>query len=307
MKIIQQYQTCYSIIITFHHTSVNQSFSIKNSFSSLLLYPLPFLNPIPLLAIPSNLTYNGYILRKRGTIPMGIYLVDYENVHNDGVTDIKKLSASDRVVIFYGDSIKSIPFETHVEMMASKAVIEYIETHKVAKNYLDFQLATYLGFLIGKGEKGPVYIISQDTGFDSIVDFWRGRNIEAFRQPSIASPSTPKDVSLKKGTSTKKKKKKSDHVPKESKKETKEVKETKEIVEKKKPEKKKLPEAIRKKIRTELKDEKLPAGKYTSIYKAVEESENKLALNNALVKTFDTTIGSKIYNHIKKIYEDYQR
>lgn len=61
------------------------------------------------------------------------------------------------------------------------------------------------------------------------------------------------------------------------------------------------------KIRTELKDEKLPAGKYTSIYKAVEESENKLALNNALVKTFDTTIGSKIYNHIKKIYEDYQR
>ena len=80
---------------------------------------------------------------------MGIYLVDYENVHNDGVTDIKKLSASDRVVIFYGDSIKSIPFETHVEMMASKAAIEYIETHKVAKNYLDFQLATYLGFLIG--------------------------------------------------------------------------------------------------------------------------------------------------------------
>ena len=38
-------------------------------------------------------------------------------------------------------------------MMASKAAIEYIETHKVAKNYLDFQLATYLGFLIGKGEK----------------------------------------------------------------------------------------------------------------------------------------------------------
>ena len=95
---------------------------------------------------------------------------------------------------------------------------------------------------------------------------------------------------------TKKKKKKSDHVSKESK------KDAKEITEKKKPEKKKLPEAIRKKIRTELKDEKLPAGKYTSIYKAVEESENKLALNNALVKTFDTTIGSKIYNHIKKIY-----
>ena len=78
-------------------------------------------------------------------------------------------------------------------------------------------------------------------------------------------------------------------------------------MEKKKPERKNFQKQSAKKIRTELKDEKLPAGKYTSIYKAVEESENKLALNNALVKTFDTTIGSKIYNHIKKIYEDYQR
>lgn len=130
--------------------------------------------------------------------------------------------------------------------MASKAAIEYIETHKVAKNYLDFQLATYLGFLIGKGEKGPVYIISQDTGFDSIVDFWRGRNIEAFRQPSIASPSTPKDVSLKKGTSTKKKKKNRITFPKNQKRDER-GKRDKRNCGKKKPEKKKLPEAIRKK------------------------------------------------------------
>ena len=238
---------------------------------------------------------------------MNLYLIDYENVTDTGFMGVKELTAEDTVIVFYSQHTKNISFERHIELSQSPAHFEYIKILKTGKNYLDFQLATYLGFLIGKGEKGPVYIISQDTGFDSIVDFWRGRNIEAFRQPSIASPSTPKDVSLKKGTSTKKKKKKSDHVPKESKKETKEVKETKEIVEKKKPEKKKLPEAIRKKIRTELKDEKLPAGKYTSIYKAVEESENKLALNNALVKTFDTTIGSKIYNHIKKIYEDYQR
>lgn len=138
---------------------------------------------------------------------MGIYLVDYENVHNDGVTDIQKLSASDRVVIFYGDSIKSIPFETHVEMMASKAAIEYIETHKVAKNYLDFQLATYLGFLIGKGEKGPVYIISQDTGFDSIVDFWRGRNIEA-PPAKHCFPFHPKGCFFKKGNLHKEKEEK---------------------------------------------------------------------------------------------------
>lgn len=215
---------------------------------------------------------------------MGIYLVDYENVHNDGVADIKKLSSSDRVVIFYGDSIKSIPFETHVEMMESKAKIEYIETHKIAKNYLDFQLATYLGYLIGKGEKGPVYIISHGTGFDSIVDFWNSRDISTCRQPSIAAGES--DISAAKETST----------PKKKKKKAKKLSETK-----------KLPEAVRKKIRAALKEEKLPAGKYTTIYKAVETSETKLALNNALVRAFDNSEGSTIYNHIKKIYEDYRR
>ena len=112
---------------------------------------------------------------------MGIYLVDYENVHNDGVSNIKNLKETDHVVIFYGDSIRSIPFDTHVEMMTSRAKIEYIETHKTAKNYLDFQLATYLGFLIGQGEKGPVYLITNDTGYDSIVDFWTSRNLKICR------------------------------------------------------------------------------------------------------------------------------
>mgnify|MGYP000022454546 CR=1 FL=1 len=41
---------------------------------------------------------------------MGIYLVDYENVHNDGVTDIKKLSASDRVVNFLRRQHQVHPF-----------------------------------------------------------------------------------------------------------------------------------------------------------------------------------------------------
>ncbi len=49
-----------------------------------------------------------------------------------------------------------------------------------------------------------------------------------------------------------------------------------------------------------------PANTHPSI-KQWKNPKINFALNNALVKTFDTTIGSKIYNHIKKIYEDYQR
>ena len=55
---------------------------------------------------------------------MGIYLVDYENVHNDGVTDIQKLSASDPGVNCYGDILESIHLETHVEMMGCREGID---------------------------------------------------------------------------------------------------------------------------------------------------------------------------------------
>ena len=237
---------------------------------------------------------------------MGIYLVDYENVHNDGVTNIKMLKETDHVIIFYGDSIRSIPFDTHVEMMASKAKIEYIETHKTAKNYLDFQLATYLGYLIGQGEKGPVYLITNDTGYDSIVDFWTERNLIICRCPSIAvsdgkAGNEPPSVKKKK-----KKKKKSPVISKQKEQPMASENKEKPKIPETAAQSRKLPENFRKKLRTVLKEEKLPAGKYTSIYKAVDECPSKLELNNTLIKAFDNNQGSSIYNRIKKIYEESQ-
>ena len=118
---------------------------------------------------------------------MNIYLVDYENVNSSGIEGIKNLKLEDKVYIFYSEQIKTIPFEKSIELVKSKAQIEFIEIKKVGKNYLDFQLSTYLGYLIGKGENGFVFIISKDTGFDSIVDFWKGRNINICRKKSIDS------------------------------------------------------------------------------------------------------------------------
>lgn len=104
---------------------------------------------------------------------MATYLVDLENTGLAGLTGLDELSARDKVIVFYGTRTGSIAFDKHVELTKAKADVTYTKTERVAKNYLDFQLVTYLGYLIGSGQERVYYIISKDKGYDSCIEFWR--------------------------------------------------------------------------------------------------------------------------------------
>ena len=101
-----------------------------------------------------------------------IYLVDYENVNLSGMIGIENLEEKDHVVVFLGNNTGAIPFEWHIRIMDSKAQVKYIKCGKVSKNYLDFQLATFCGYIMAGLEHEKIYVVSKDKGFDSIVDFW---------------------------------------------------------------------------------------------------------------------------------------
>ena len=251
---------------------------------------------------------------------MAIYLIDYENVHDAGLDGIGRLKKEDKVIVFYGINIKAIPFDRHVEMMNSKADIEFIKTAKVAKNYLDFQLTTYLGYLVGKGEKGPLYVVSKDTGFDSVIDFWKGRNVEIKRvlnlqldKPVVAAAKATgdtkaKNTAVKKTESTKRAVSKSKNSTKNADDIIKEAKEKapvakKEIAVKKAPS---MPEAFRKKIRAAVKKENLQASKYTSIYKAMESATNHADYKNRITTVLGKDQGESVYNHTQIIYSEYK-
>ncbi|MCF0229742.1 MAG: hypothetical protein HUJ76_08655 [Parasporobacterium sp.] len=117
---------------------------------------------------------------------MSIYLIDFENVHDSGLNGILQLTEQDEVSIFYSQKSEHMSFDTHANLMKAKAEVQYIKMRKCAKNYLDFQLSTHLGYLIGSNAKGPFFVISKDTGYDSIIDYWRDRNEIVVRMPSIA-------------------------------------------------------------------------------------------------------------------------
>lgn len=112
---------------------------------------------------------------------MAYYLIDFENVKSRGMEGVELLTEEDTVCIFYSDNADSMTFDLHRKLNETKANIIY---HKVAvgtKNALDFQLATYLGYLIceqqGEGIHPNYFIVTKDNGFTSLMVYWKAQGV----------------------------------------------------------------------------------------------------------------------------------
>lgn len=82
---------------------------------------------------------------------MAFYFIDYENVNTDGMQGVELLHSSDEVIIFYSDYADRLTFDLHQRINASAAKVQYIRVDACCKkNGLDFQLVTYLGYLIAQ-------------------------------------------------------------------------------------------------------------------------------------------------------------
>lgn len=104
---------------------------------------------------------------------LATYLIDFENVRSDGLRGVNWLSENDTVVIFYSNNADTLTFEAMDLILNSNAAIRKFKIARGGKNALDFQLATYLGFLIHENENPYFYIISRDNGFHYVIDFWK--------------------------------------------------------------------------------------------------------------------------------------
>lgn len=110
---------------------------------------------------------------------MNYYLVDYENVKSHGLDGITSLDENDVLVIFYSENADSLTFGLHRRLNESRAKISYQKVDVGTKNALDFQLATYLGYLVrdNEGKESSYYIVTKDQGFSSLVNYWKKRKI----------------------------------------------------------------------------------------------------------------------------------
>ena len=97
------------------------------------------------------------------------YLIDFENVHNEGLGNINALTANDHIHIFSTENAPSIKMD-----IASFSKNIEIQGHMVPvkKQSLDMHLVSYLGLLLGIHGKNCNYVvISKDKDYDNIISF----------------------------------------------------------------------------------------------------------------------------------------
>lgn len=257
---------------------------------------------------------SNYDIEPSKKVNKKLYCIDFENTLDSGIIGISKLNGDDEVVIFYGSNNNSISFVSHEMIVLANCEVTIRKCDKSAKNYLDFQLVSYLGLRLGKEQFEKVVIVSKDTGFDAVVDFWRQEGIEVFRQEAIdETVKTP--VVEKNKEVAKKKEKKQDSKPKKqaAKNSAKEIKQSEQKAQEKKPQesnkssnKNSLPDGIKKKIRAAVKEENLKPTQYTIIYNTMLRSKTIDDYNTYINKRLGEKGGS-VYEKTKNIYAEWNK
>lgn len=95
------------------------------------------------------------------------YYIDFENVHGAGLKGVDMLDERDEVVIIYSQAAETFHIEHAIDILKSKARIEFVEVDGGTRNAADFQLIVAL---FGAMDEAFDYaIVSGDTGFDAAI------------------------------------------------------------------------------------------------------------------------------------------
>lgn len=255
---------------------------------------------------------------------MRIFLIDFENTKSNGITGIDLLNEDDIVYLFYSNNVDSITVEAHMNIVASKAEFHPIKIEKPGKNALDFQLVTYLGYLIGTNHIGEYYIVSRDYGFQHSVNFCvrhlKDENVLVKRIESIEAALMPKKPAKEESKSILVEEKAWDILVQEeassqlvqaaeaniSEQETvKSVSVQNEILKEQSNETEVMDEEIRKVVASIYDTEQFEKFGERSI-RLFQKAETKQGFYRSMTKAFGASIGRELYTLLKKEYDHHK-
>ena len=117
------------------------------------------------------------------------FFIDYENVKDEGLRGIAELDKHAAVIIFYSDRAFKIPLDIASIFSESKAKLVHIKVVVGTKNALDFQLVSFLGYIIARhkelGIDSKYFMVTNDSGFDCVKHFWASRGVKIHRVSQI--------------------------------------------------------------------------------------------------------------------------
>lgn len=110
-------------------------------------------------------------------------LIDYENVQP---TDVRTLNQEHvKIVLFVGANQTKISIDIAVALQEMSERATYIKISGNGPNALDFHVAFYIGQLVLQHPGAYFHIISNDTGFDPLIQHLRAHKILAQRSKTI--------------------------------------------------------------------------------------------------------------------------
>ena len=123
------------------------------------------------------------------------YLIDSENIGTKWISYLdKNIEELDKAFLFYTDASKSISCKELSVLFSFIHQLETIHCQNGTANALDFQLASYLGYLIRMDTKSTYCILTQDKGYDVVVNFWKEKGIHIYRCGKFIEESELKQI-----------------------------------------------------------------------------------------------------------------
>jgi hypothetical protein len=117
--------------------------------------------------------------------PVNHVFVDFENVHRIDASVIGSKTVS--FTLLLGPQQTKLDAELVEKLLEHAASVQLIRLTSSGKNALDFTLAYYVGRAVSANPTAYIHIVSQDTGYDPLVEHLRSRHIHAHRHDSFAT------------------------------------------------------------------------------------------------------------------------
>jgi hypothetical protein len=110
-------------------------------------------------------------------------LIDYENVQPDAIALLNQEHF--KVIVFVGTNQTKVSFEIASTLQSMGERVEYIKISGSGKNALDFHIAFYIGKIAAKEPEVCFHVISNDSGFDPLIQHLKSKKILACRSNDI--------------------------------------------------------------------------------------------------------------------------
>lgn len=108
------------------------------------------------------------------------YLIDSENVGDFWIPLLDIPAEQAELIVFYTNNSPHMSYDSLIKLKESDRKVTFIKCYE-GTNALDFQLCSELGFLIAGSPSDEFIIVTNDTGYDAAVKYWRRKEYSVKR------------------------------------------------------------------------------------------------------------------------------